>query len=287
MRILVLGATGMLGHKVVQVFRDRYEIWATIRDRAEVCVQLGLIKEDRLLRGVEATNMDSVVKAFVHCHPQVVINCLGIIKQLEQSKAHLPSITVNALFPHRLADLCRAAGARFIHISTDCVFSGRKGNYSEDDIPDAEDLYGRSKLLGEVTSPGCLTLRTSIIGRSLHQDGPGLMDWFIGQRGKKVKGFARAIYSGITTTELSNVIANLLERHPTLEGLWHVSSKPISKYNLLGLINEAMELEITIEKDETFVCDRSLNSTRFRNATGYEAPDWVSMIASAATDYKL
>jgi dTDP-4-dehydrorhamnose reductase len=282
MRVLILGGTGMLGHKLVQVLSDRFEIWATVRGRPEAHSLFGLFG-GRIIGGVEATNMDRVVDAFARSRPNAVINCIGIVKQLEQSRDPLTSISLNSLFPHRLAAVCRAAGARMIHISTDCVFSGSKGNYAEDDIPDAEDLYGRTKLLGEATGPGCLTIRTSIIGQGL-RPGSALIDWFTSQRGKTVQGYARAIYSGFTTQVLGEIIGDVLERHSDLTGLWHVSSDPISKYDLLGLVNEAFTLGITIERDESFVCDRSLDSRRFRDATGCQPPTWPDMIARMASD---
>jgi dTDP-4-dehydrorhamnose reductase len=227
--------------------------------------------------------MDSVVGAFARVRPDAVVNCIGIIKQFKEAHEYLPSITINALFPHRLTELARATGTQMIHVSTDCVFSGRKGSYTESDVPDAEDLYGRTKHLGEVTGPGCLTLRTSIVGRGLRR-GPGLIDWFVSQRGGIVNGYARVIYSGLTTLVFGEVIADVLERHPDLEGLWQVSSDPISKYELLGLANQAMGLGIQINRDETIVNDRSLDSSRFQKRTGFKAPAWPEMIASMASD---
>ncbi|HEY3229779.1 MAG TPA: sugar nucleotide-binding protein, partial [Roseiflexaceae bacterium] len=167
MRILILGAAGMLGHKLCQAYHNRFDTWATLRGGAREFASYELIAADRLLVGVDADNFDSVVRALATVHPDVVINCIGIIKQLPSAKDPIISLVINALFPHRLANLCQAAGARLIHISTDCVFAGRKGMYTEDDVSDAEDLYGRSKYLGEVGAAGCLTLRTSIIGREL------------------------------------------------------------------------------------------------------------------------
>jgi len=283
MRALILGAGGMLGHKLCRVFRNRFDTWAAIRGNPQAYRRFGLVDEQRLIGGVQATYMDSVVGAFAAVRPDAVVNCVGIIKQLKEAHDYLPSITINALFPHRLAQLCRATGTRMIHISTDCVFSGRKGNYSEDDIPDAEDLYGRTKLLGEVTGPGCLTIRTSMIGQGL-RPGPSLIDWFICQRGKSVKGYARAIYSGLSTLALAEVIAGILERHSDLSGLWHVSSEPINKYDLLGLVNQAFGLGISIERDESFECDRSLDSSRFREVMGFTPPHWRDMVARMARD---
>src|SRR5207253_2340396 len=150
-------------------------------------------------------------------------------------------LSINSLFPHRLARLCHAAKARLIHVSTDCVFSGRKGNYTEADQPDAEDLYGRSKLLGEVQGPGCLTLRTSIIGRELDTR-QGLVEWFLSNQGRKVKGYRRAIFSGLTTDALSELIGRIILNHPDLEGLWHVASAPINKFELISLVRDVFKV---------------------------------------------
>lgn len=283
MRILILGVAGMLGHKVYQILRDRFDTWCTLRGNPKEFDSIGLFRPDRLLAGVDATHIDSVIGALAASKPDLVINCIGIVKQTALAKAPLESIAINALFPHQLARLCGMIGARLIHVSTDCVFSGRKGNYREDDMSDAEDLYGRTKFLGEVIGPGCLTLRTSIIGRELRGN-LSLIEWFISQRGGRVRGYSRAIYSGLTIGVFTELIADLIENHPDLSGLWHVSSAPISKYDLLRLVNEAFELHITIDKDESFVCDRSLDGSRFRKAINYTPPSWEQMIEGLAAD---
>ena len=184
--------------------------------------------------------------------------------------------------PHRLALICAATGARLFHISTDCVFSGNRGQYREDDIPDPVDIYGHSKLLGEVTQPGVVTLRTSIIGRSLYRNA-SLIDWFLRQHGR-IKGYRNAIFSGFTTRELSRVIAMLLERHPGASGLYHLSSSPISKYDLLVQLRDRLGRSIEIAADDTVRIERSLDSTRFRNEFGYAPPSWDRMLDELAQD---
>ncbi len=284
MTILVLGATGMLGHKLLQVFsQSSLDAMGTVRGSAKTYANHPILGSMNLVGGVRAEDLDSVVHVLAAIRPDAVVNCIGIIKQLPAAKDPLQSIAVNALFPHRLAQLCQAAGVRLIHISTDCVFSGRKGRYTEEDVSDAEDLYGRTKFLGEVAGPGCLTLRTSIIGREL-ANRASLIEWFIGQRGKTVSGYAQAIYTGLSTLTIAGVIIDVLERHQDLCGLWHVSSEAISKYDLLNLVNQEFDLGVTIMRDETFVCDRSLDSTRFREATGYRPPSWRAMISEMASD---
>jgi dTDP-4-dehydrorhamnose reductase len=281
-RVLVLGGTGMLGHKIVQMLRERVATWVAVRSPDRPYYE-GLFDSDRLLTGVDAANFDSVIRACAGARPHVVVNCVGVVKQRREAADPLPALAVNALFPHRLAGLTRALGARLLHVSTDCVFAGTRGGYTEDDIPDATDLYGRSKLLGEVTGPGCLTLRTSIIGREL-SSAAGLLEWFLSHRGGRVRGYTRARFSGLTTLALARVTADLIEHHPALEGLYHVASEPIDKYDLLRRIDAAVGAGVAIEPDETICIDRSLDGTRFAAAFGRAVPGWDAMIAELAAD---
>jgi dTDP-4-dehydrorhamnose reductase len=195
----------------------------------------------------------------------------------------LPSIAINALFPHHLAKLCQAANIRLIHISTDCVFSGLRGNYQESDVADANDLYGRTKFLGEVSYENCLTLRTSLIGRELEQS-HGLIEWFLRQKKKIIHGYTRAVFSGFTTNAFAEIITLIITKYPHMEGIWHVASEPISKFELLSLVKKFHGLDIQIEPDETFVCDRSLNADRFRQTTGFVPPTWPGMIEEMVQD---
>ncbi len=287
MRVLVLGGQGMLGHKLVQTLQPRWEVYATFR-RPGVWMRFPMfqVTPERWLSGVEVHAFESVIRAIAQVRPQVVINCIGIIKQLAEAQDPILSLEVNALFPHRLAALCAAAGARLIHISTDCVFSGRQGNYQETDNPDPVDLYGRSKLLGEVTAPPHLTLRTSIIGRDFVNN-TGLVEWFLSQRSGQVFGYQRAIYSGLTTLVLTRLIETLLAQHADLSGLYHVASAPIDKFNLLRQIRDAAQLPIELVQATSPVCDRSLKADRLRAATGYVAPSWETMIAEMVAEFPL
>ena len=283
MRVLILGGSGMLGHKLWQVCNDRFDAWVTVRGNYRAYAKYNLFDTQRLLGGVDAFNFDTVVRALASAQPDVVINCIGIVKQVAAAKDPFISLALNSLFPHKLANLCRAAGVRLIHISTDCVFSGCKGMHTEDDVSDAEDLYGRSKFLGEVDGPGCLTLRTSIIGREL-QTSNGLVEWFLSNRGGKVRGYTRAIYSGFTTLAISDIIANVIEHHPELSGVYHVSSEPINKYDLLCLLRDAYQMQVKIEPYPEVCIDRSLDSSRFRAATNFTPPTWDAMIQAIAED---
>jgi len=275
MKVLILGAYGMLGHAMFGILKNKFDTYATCRTFKKGWQHI--LHADSLITDVQAEVFHSVVKAFALSQPDVVINCIGIVKQLDAAKDPVPSIKINSLFPHELALLCQSRGARLIHFSTDCVFSGKKGNYREDDIHDAEDLYGRTKYLGEVSGKGCLTIRSSIIGRELGTK-HGLVEWFLSQSGKKVKGYSQAIYTGFTTNAMARIVRELIENHPSLSGIWHVASEPISKYDLLRKINEKMKLNIEIEKDIQFECDRSLNGERFARETGIVAPSWEMMI---------
>jgi dTDP-4-dehydrorhamnose reductase len=282
-RILVMGGSGMLGHKLVQSWNARFDVWTTLRGNFFGYRRFGIFDEDKTVPNVRVDDFDSVVDAFARSKPDVVVNCIGVIKQLKTAKDPIPTLTTNAIFPHRLAKLCRAAGARLITLSTDCVFSGRTGNYTEQDAPDAEDLYGRSKNMGEVAEENCLTVRTSIIGREL-ESAHSLIEWFLSNRGGRVRGFTRAIYSGFPTVVAADILANLIENYPQLSGVRHVSSEPINKYELLLLTRKAYNLDIEIEPDHDFHIDRSLDSSRFRRETGFVPPSWEAMIKRMAND---
>lgn len=282
-KVLILGATGMLGHKLMQKLSNDFEVVGTVRPDAASFDGHPVLGGMHLIGGVTMDTFDTVTRAVGDARPDVIINAIGLIKQLPGAKDPIPSIMINSLLPHRLAHLARAAGARFFHMSTDCVFSGRTGGYTEEIEPDCLDLYGRSKLLGEVTLPGTVTLRTSIVGREL-SSASGLFEWFISQRGGRVSGFAKAIYTGLTTAALADVFSSLIADHPDLEGLWQVSGEPISKYELLVMLNEALGLSIEIDRDDSFECDRSLDSSAFRSRADWSPPAWEDMIAELAAD---
>lgn len=267
----------MLGHQLLNQFRARHEVRVTLRLSREAYEALRLFEPDVAYYGVDARQTDSLVQVMAEFRPEAVVNAVGIVKHRPEAKAVIPSLEINSLLPHRLSLLCRTVGARLIHLSTDCVFSGRKGNYRETDQPDAEDLYGRSKLLGEVAESHCVTLRTSMIGPELSRK-RGLLEWFLAQQGQAVKGFTKAIFSGFPTVELARIVELLLVNGPMIHGVYHVAAHPISKYDLLSLVRDRLSLPITIERDETFECDRSLDASRFHQDTGYSPPAWESLI---------
>lgn len=284
-KVLVLGANGMLGHKLF-LHLSAYEnlsVKATVRNPDVLAPYISPELMSKLFINADACNFASILKTIRDFEPDWIINCIGIIKQGSLAMDPISCITINALFPHRLAQLCQIHHAHLLHISTDCVFSGKKGFYSETDLPDAYDLYGRSKLLGEVLSPYCLTLRTSIIGHEL-QRGLGLLEWFLAQQ-QPVQGFTQHVFSGFPTAELARIIAEHIIPNPWLSGVYHLSSAPVSKYELLKLIAAAYQKEIKIEPHAKTFCDRSLDSGRLRNLIGYLPPAWPVLINSMYQDY--
>jgi dTDP-4-dehydrorhamnose reductase len=288
MKILILGGTGMLGHKLYQVFSERFDTYVSFKDIENPWVNTHMfakMNNTHVLYGVDATLFGSVAQAVEHVMPDVVVNCIGIVKQRDESKAAIPSILVNALFPHQLADLCALKNIRLIHLSTDCVFSGARGMYSEVDLPDPVDIYARTKLLGEIDMHGCLTIRTSIIGWEL-RNFISLLEWFAAQRGRTIKGYRRAIYTGLSTSTLSDLIGDLIESKPDISGLYHIASSPITKYDLLIRVREALNWkDITILADDQFNCDRSLTATQFETTIRWVAPPWDKMIKDLAAEW--
>jgi len=275
----------MLGHRLLMHLQDRHETKVTLRRELAAYERYGLFTLENSYWGVEAKDTERLLEVVADFRPEAVVNAVGIVKQRGAAKEAIPSLEINALLPHRLALLCRAAGARLVHLSTDCVFSGCKGNYTEDDVPDAEDLYGRTKLLGEVTDAGCITLRTSIIGLELSRR-TGLIEWFLAQRGE-IRGFTRAIYTGLTTAEMSHVIERVLVEHPHLSGVWQVASEPISKYDLLVRFSEILGRDdVSIVPDDTVRIDRSLLPVAFEKATGYSAPGWDKMLKELSAEVR-
>jgi dTDP-4-dehydrorhamnose reductase len=279
MKILVLGANGMLGNAVLRVFAssDGFDAYGTVR-RQLPATWLSDCPQAKLISGVDMLDADQVMGVFGRLRPHAIINCVGLVKQLGSSEDPLAAIPINALQPHRAARLAALIGARFIHVSTDCVFSGKRGNYTESDQPDASDLYGRTKLLGEVDYPNAITLRTSIIGHELSSS-HSLVGWFLAQTGL-TKGYRRAIFSGLPTVEVAHVIRDFVIPAGEMRGVYHLSADPISKLDLLKLIATTYGKEIEIVPNDEVIIDRSLNSSRFREKTGYSPRPWPQLIAA-------
>jgi len=281
MKILVLGGSGMLGHRLWLDLSKQHEVWVTVRSSASSLPDLPGMNRRNIRASVDMLDFDNVIRAFASIRPELVINGVGLVKQHPMSNDPLSVIELNARLPHRLSLVCRTGGIRLIHFSTDCVFSGRTGNYTESSISDAEDLYGKSKALGEVSYPHTLTVRTSIIGRELRTR-LGLTEWFLSQKGT-VKGFTNAIFSGFTTQAFARVLLDYIIPRADLNGVWQVSSDAISKYDLLCLMKGSYHRDIEIIPDGAFLCDRSLDSKRFRTETGFVPPSWPAMIQEMAS----
>lgn len=281
MRLLILGADGMLGHRMYQHLGAAHEVWASVRrpDGADLPLAAA-----RLASGLDVREFEQVETLLDRIEPAAVVNCVGVVKQRPDAENPLVSIAVNSLFPHRLADACVTRGIRLLHFSTDCVFSGRRGAYTEEDVPDPVDLYGRSKLLGEMNLPGCLVLRTSIVGPELHRR-QGLLEWLRSASGE-VRGFRNAIFSGLSTLEASRVVAMLLESRPDAHGIYHLSSEPVNKCELLEMLVEAFDLPTRVVPADEPRLDRSLDSTRFRSAFDYSPPSWRAMARELASEMK-
>ena len=285
MRIIILGGTGMLGNQLWRYLPSCFpDTFVTIRNGRGDYGNNSLYQSDRVIENVDVSDLNALTGVLKAIQPNVILNCIGLTKRREEPDNPIPSIFLNSLFPHHLAKLSGDIGARVIHFSTDCVFDGGAGHYKDNSMTNATDLYGRTKALGEITAGHVLTLRSSFIGREL-RDGTELLEWFLAQQGE-VKGFKNAIYTGLTTLELSRVIEHLLRGYPDASGLYNVSSEPISKYDLLKLIAGKMRPGMKVLPEEQFRCDRSLDSTRFRKVFDYNPPNWEAMVDKLSQKYK-
>lgn len=284
MRILIIGGDGMLGHQLLKSLSRTHEVRVTLRRPMVEYASLGLFNPGNATGGIDVRDAEAVRATMVSFRPDAVVNAAGIVKQRDEAAEAIPSIEINGLFPHRLAKLCIEAGAHLVHYSTDCVFSGRKGAYREDDIPDPLDLYGRSKLIGEISLPGCITLRTSMIGYELGRK-HGLLEWFLSQEGR-APGYRRAVFSGLTTLEHARIVERVLDKGPGKSGVYHVSAEPISKLELLEMIAREYRLDTRVDPDDRVRIDRSLDSHRFRADFGYAPPTWEAMVAELAAQQR-
>ena len=286
-RVLVLGGSGMLGHKMVEILGRRFpDTWCTVMEPVgdPVLAQVPWLQGDRVFSGLDVLDQAALEARLQELHPDVIVNCIGIIKQRAEAHDYILSLELNSLLPHRLALAAAKWGGRVIHFSTDCVFSGRDGGYTEDSPSDAEDLYGKTKYLGEVRIDNAVTLRTSIIGHEL-KNFASLLDWFLAQQGRTIKGFERVIYSGVTTNYLAKATAEVIAQHPDLSGLYQVTGHTLSKYDLLCALRDAYELDVTIEPESETVSDRSMIGERFIEATGLVPPPWNILAKELAIEY--
>jgi dTDP-4-dehydrorhamnose reductase len=290
MKLLIVGGTGMLGHKLFQhlsrIYPDTYAtVWEDIKETPFVNVPF--LQTEKVYTGVDVTALEALTGLILDLKPDYIINCVGVIKQHKVKVALAsPCIKLNSLLPHQLVEIGAKYGGRVIHFSTDCVFDGSRGSYTEEDLPNAIDLYGRSKAMGEVIYDNALTLRTSIIGRELVNH-LSLLDWFLKQSGTPIRGFTKALYSGITTNQMVKVIELILKDFPTLNGLYQIVAEPISKYDLLCLAKDIFKVGIDIEPYDDFSIDRSMQGNKFKSVIGYESPPWMDMLEDLAAESDL
>jgi len=281
MKILILGASGEIGHTACKILSKNHDISALMRNNNKLSnVQFfEKVLAEKHCHFIENFNdFDIVTTKIKKINPNILINCLGIVKHRKKCKEGIAETAyINSDLPHLLAQICIDNHIKFIHLSTDCVFSGEKGNYKESDSPDPTDYYGKSKMLGEINIPYALTLRTSFIGPALFHK-TGLFEWVKQQKNETINGYTNAIYSGLTTIAFSKILNQIIQSHPNLDGLFNISSDPISKFELIKLLNKKFQLNININPDNTFVCNRSLNSTAFRKKTNISIPSWEKMI---------
>lgn len=283
-RLLILGANGMLGSSLIRYFYSKTtaKVFGSVRS-TEIASEMRMLGLDCVYVSGDVTDFENVSSLIESIKPTVVFNCIGVIKQLDNAKLPVPSLEINSLLPHKLASLCSKLGSRFIHFSTDCVFSGRKGNYSETELPDPPDLYGRSKLLGEVDYGGHLTLRTSIIGHEIKSKN-SLIDWFLGEE-NQVSGYAGAVFSGLPTVCIAEFLHLYVLPAPSLSGLYHLSAEPIDKFSLLGLVKSVYGKQVTIVKSGEYILDRSLNSSALRLKTGFKPKKWIKLVECMHAEY--
>jgi dTDP-4-dehydrorhamnose reductase len=277
-RVLIFGISGMLGSAAFQLFSqdESLDVFGTARS-GSVKNYFPTRSHEKIIAGIDVLDIDCLARVMHRVQPDVVINCIGLIKQHEIANDPLIVLPINSIFPHRLSAICRLSGARFVQVSTDCVFDGRTGGYIESDQANAIDLYGQSKFIGEVRDQShAITLRTSIIGHELNSK-HALVEWFLSQR-NSIAGFQQAIFSGLPTVELARVIKDFIIPQPNLFGLYHVSAIPISKFDLLSLVSSVYDKEVAIIPDSKVVINRSLNSELFRKETGYIAPEWQELV---------
>jgi dTDP-4-dehydrorhamnose reductase len=285
-KILVMGGEGMLGHKMFQTLASRFSdvactIYGSLED--DIYSRIELFHGTSTFERVNAADVPALQQLLREVEPDVVVNCIGIVKQRPEAKDYIPSITLNSLLPHVLAGTLRPWGGRVIHFSTDCVFDGKRGGYSEDDPSSAEDLYGKSKYLGEVAAGNAVTFRTSIIGRELAHF-KSLLEWLLSQNHKTVKGFTRALYSGVTTNHMAQFVGDVIEQHPQLSGLYHLVTRAVSKHDLLCMLRDAYGLDIEVIPDDSFFCDRSMQGDKLRQAIGYSCPPLDELVVRLAAD---
>lgn len=285
MRILILGGNGMIGHKMYQIIsKFNEDTWVTLRNDLSTYTFSGIYKYERVIDNINLLDFKNLLSKLNEIKPDIILNSCGVTIRRGVEKIKSNSILINSALPHLLNEWVSSNNKRLIHFSTDCVFSGRKGDYLDNDIKDAYDLYGSTKSLGEIIDSNfAITLRGSMIGREL-ENKTELFEWFLKQSNKNIKGFSKVIYSGITTVKMAEIVLRIINYYPNLTGIYNISSKPISKFDLLKLCNEHFGINAIIEMDNSYSSNKNLISDKFFNEIGIEQPNWVGLIRQLKDD---
>lgn len=287
MRILILGGNGMIGHKMYQVISKEFDdVWVLLKKPLDQVHSSEIFKTDKVIESFNLVHFDKLSKVLNNLMPDLIINAAGITIRRGINDNILNSILINSALPHFLDNWVKSNNKRLIHFSTDCVFSGKKGFYSEFSATDAEDTYGKTKGLGEVISSNTITLRGSMIGREL-ENKTELLEWFLNQNEHSVKGYNKVIYSGITTIRMAKYVLQILNKHPNMNGIYNVSSINISKFELVKLFNQYFNKKCFIIADDSYISNKDLDSTKFYLETGFEKPNWSELIEELASDCEL
>lgn len=285
MKIVILGATGLIGHKLLQTVNEsEHDAYGIIHGSKMTFANIDFLQSDSIVESVDVLEFDKLHGILHYIQPNVVLNCVGITKRKEDINDPIQAVSVNSLFPHRLANLASEMNFRVIHFSTDCVFNGDIGNYLEESVTTGVDTYGKTKALGEIRYPHTLTIRSSFIGRELAGRTEHL-EWLISQNGRTIKGFTHAMYSGVSTIYISRVVLDIIENHPELSGLYQLATPDhISKYDLLCLARDTFHLDIEIVPESDYKIKPTLDGSKLKNAIGLVVPDWQEMMSELAAD---
>ena len=278
-KIFVLGATGMLGHKMCQVLSgaDEFYVYGGLRGRAEAVKALPFFQDTDLVGGLDVNDWGRAKDSIANLKPDVIVNCVGLTTRKIDPAASAQVVELNALLPHRLAHLATDLGARMIHFSTDCVFQGGAGPYAVDHPKDAQDLYGMSKALGEVDAPGCLTIRSSIVGREI-RGFTEFFEWIFSQKGQGVSGFTKALYNGLTTKFMAELVRDLILQSPDIRGILQIGSQPASKAQLIQQVSDIFDLGITVNSVDQGK-DKTLQTQVAQQDIGFQPPTWAELIS--------
>ncbi len=286
MRILILGANGLIGYTLWKQFQEKYDTYAVTRlPKATLAEHTSLFESDKVIDKIDISDFHHLTGIIRALRPECILNGTGVTKRRHEIHHIETALTINSLFPHKLAEWCLGQGIRLINFSTDCVFHGDSGDYNEESITTAIDNYGRTKAFGEVTDMmNCVTIRSSFIGREIMHK-TELLEWFLAQDGKSIKGFTNALYSGVSTIQMSKVVSHILDNFPNLHGLYQLApEKPISKYDLLCIAKKAFGSSVQIVTDDSFISNKSLNGSKLKNEIGFEVPSWNTMMTELAQD---